>query len=72
MPASMLGITGEEEGHNADNESLASYFSNIGYEADQIPTRDTGKFIDMLSILSIYLIFLIMGFSVFIFHNFLK
>ena len=44
----MLGITGsgdgdgEEEGHNADNESLASYFSNIGYEGDHIPTRDTG------------------------------
>ena len=52
----MLGITGEEEGHNADNESLASYFSNIGYEADQIPTRDTGIY---LAILSFYLIFLI-------------
>lgn len=42
LPASMLGITGEEEGNNADNESLASYFSNIGYDGDHIPTRDTG------------------------------
>ena len=37
LPASMLGITGEEEGNNADNESLSSYFSNTGYDGLMVP-----------------------------------
>ena len=44
LPASMMGIgLDEEEGENADNESLASYFSGLGYDHDHIPTRDTGE-----------------------------
>ena len=40
----MMGIgLDEEEGENADNESLASYFSGLGYDHDHIPTRDTGE-----------------------------
>ncbi len=49
LPASMMGIGLEdlesEEGHNADNESLASYLSGaLGAfpDNDHIPTRDTG------------------------------
>jgi len=43
LPASMMGIGLDgEEGENADNESLASYFSGLGYDHDHIPTRDTG------------------------------
>ena len=48
LPASMMGIGLEDmesEGHNADNESLASYLSGAlgGFaDNDHIPTRDTG------------------------------
>jgi hypothetical protein len=46
----MMGIGLEDmesEGHNADNESLASYLSGAlaGFpDNDHIPTRDTGQY----------------------------